>query len=148
MMKEMCFTEKFPYFFKLESGDEEWYESMGFEDEWELGEFTPEMEAAAKDYAMNIIQDAENHPESVDDSSYLFEEGASWYSRNMPMLKSLPQEKRENAIVIAQIRIVKDLCQDDIVEEDWTIYDVYTLINSHVGDFYAGVEWAQNSSRD
>jgi hypothetical protein len=144
-MKEKRFPERFPYFFKLESGDEAWFESMGFDDKWELGEFTPKMEAAAKDYAMKIIQDAEDHPESVEDSSCLFKEGASWYLRNIPVLESLPQEKRENAVVIAQIRIVKDMCQDYIVDEGWTIYDGYALVNSHVGDFYAGVEWAESS---
>ena len=148
-MKEMSFPERFFYFFKLESRDEAWYESKGFDDD-ELGiaEFTPEMEAAAKEYAMKIINDAEDYPEIVEDTSFLFNEGASWYLRNLPVLESLPQEKIENAVAIAQIRIVKNFCYNDIVEEDWTIYDGYTVVNSHVGDFYAGVEWAQNSSRN
>lgn len=148
-MKEKRFPERFPYFFKLESRDEVWYESMGFnDDEWGLDDFSPEMETAAKDYAMKVIQDAEDYPEIVDDSSCLFKEGASWYLRNMPVLESLPKEKRENAVVVAQIRIIKNFCEDVTVDEDWTIYDGYALVNSHTGDFYAGVDWAQNSSRD
>lgn len=149
LMEEMSFLERFPYFFKLESGDEAWYESKGFDDdEWGLDEYTPEMEAAAKDHAMKVIKDAEDYPEIVDDSSCLFKEGASWYLRNMPVLESLPKEKRENAVVVAQIRIIKNFCEDVIVDENWTIYDGYALVNSHTGDFYAGVDWAQNSSKD
>ena len=64
------------------------------------------------------------------------------------MLESLPKEKRENAVVVAQIRIIKNFCEDVIVDENWTIYDGYALVNSHTGDFYAGVDWAQNSSKD
>ena len=148
-MKEMSFPERFFYFFKLESRDEAWYESKGFDDdEWGLDEYTPEMEAAAKDHAMKVIKDAEDYPDIVDDSSCLFKEGASWYLRNMPVLESLPQEKRENAVVIAQIRIMKNFCEDVIVDVDWTISEGYTLLYSYVSDFYAGVEWAQNSIRD
>lgn len=79
-VSEKSIAEKYPYYFKLEVGDLQWYESFSFE--MLLSMFTTEIENAAKKYGMNSIAKPEDHSESVDNCTENFCNGACWYMSN------------------------------------------------------------------
>ena len=140
-MEEKSISERFPYFFKLESGDLQWYESMGFKDVSDLGTLSVEIESAAKEYATKSLVNAGE--QAVDDCAYHFLYGATWYLTNYKKLSKLPKEQSGNAIAIAQIKYTKDECEDIVPYEDWSLSDTYSLIYT-IGCFYLdGVEWVK-----
>lgn len=142
-LKEKSIADLFPYYFKLESGDLQWYESMGFE--MLFDNFTTQLEKVAKEYGMKSIIDPEEHSESVDNCSENFCNGACWYISNHDKLIRLPANQYGNAIVIAQILYAKEVCEDAYVpsEENWTQHDAFNYICNVESDFAAGVDWAE-----
>lgn len=142
-VSEKSIAEKYPYYFKLEVGDLQWYESFSFE--MLLSMFTTEIENAAKKYGMNSIAKPEDHSESVDNCTENFCNGACWYMSNHDKLIKLPAEQYGNAIVIAQILYAKEVCEDAYVsiEENWTQHDAFNYICTVESDFAAGIDWAE-----
>ena len=142
-MEEKSISERFPYFFKLESNDLQWYETMGFEDGATLDTLSEEIESVAKEYAIQTLVDADE--QEIDDCAYDFLYGATWYLTNSEILKKLPKEQSENAIVIAQINFAKEECEDIVPDKDWSLSDAYSYIYSISCFFLDGVEWAKKS---
>ena len=142
-MEEKSISERFPYFFKLESSDLQWYESMGFEDESDLETLSEEIESAAKEYATKTLVNADE--QEIDDCAYDFLYGATWYLTNYKKLNSLPKEQSENAIIIAQIKYAKEECEDIVPDGDWSLSDAYSYIYSISSFYLDGVDWAKKS---
>lgn len=140
-MKEKSITERFPYLFKLESGDLQWYESMGFIDVSELDDVSEELISAATEYARRILVDPDENEFS--DCSYDFMFGATWYFTNSHILQQLPNEQSENAIVIAQIKYAKEDCENVFPDEIWTLSEAYDFVYSSKSFFLNGVDWAE-----
>lgn len=142
---EKSIAKLYPYYFKLEAGDLQWYESMGFE--MLLSNFTAVLEKVAKEYGMKSIKDPKDHSESVDNCIDNFCNGACWYMSNYDKLIKLPAEQYGNAIIIAQILYAKEVCEDAYfpTEEDWTQHDAFNYICTIESAFTTGVDWAEKS---
>lgn len=144
-MKEKSISEIFPYFFKLESNDLQWYKTMGFEDESNLETLSEETESVAKEYATKTLVNA--NEQEVDDCAYGFLYGANWYLTNYKILNKLPKEQSENAIVIAQTKYAKEECEDIVPDGNWSLSDAYSYIYSICSFYLDGVEWAKKIKR-
>lgn len=143
-MKDKSVLERYPYLFKLESGDMPWYESMGFKKGQDV--YIPELEKGAKEFINNYYVEPLDK-EEFDVNSEKFKRGACWYMSNYHILKTLSNDKYGNAVVIAQILHAKEECAKSYPDEEWTIYDAIDFVISEESIFVAGVEWAEKQSK-
>ena len=147
-MEEKNIAEKFACLFKLESGDMQWYESIGFEDWQDL--YTPELLKEAKDRAMKVINDPQEHLDAVENDAFIFMDGACWYIKNYHILEKLSKDEYENAIIIANIIYAKETCKNayEDVSDEWTRNEAFNYISSVEETFLYGVEWAEKKKRN
>ena len=143
-MDKNSITQRFPYFFKMESGDEEWYESKGIIDITELDEVSKELLAAATVYAKEVLVEPDENEFTACTCDFMF--GATWYFTNIHILKKLPNKQAENAIIIAQIKYSKQDCENVFPDEDWTLAETYNFISESKSFFLDGVQWALNKN--
>ena len=146
-MKEKSIAERFPYLFKLESGDEAWYESMGVIEEPELDSVSDELVSAAGEHVARTLVSSTDE-DTFSNYSYDFMYGATWYFTNSHILQKLPIEQFENAIIIAQTKYAKQDCENVFPDEDWTLSEAYDFIYTSKSFFLDGVEWAENANRE
>lgn len=143
-MVEKSISERFPYFFKLESNDLQWYETMGFNDVSELDDVSEELIwAAGKHIKQTLVEKPEEDTFTNYSCDFMF--GATWYFTNIHILKILPIEQLENAIIIAQTKYAKEDCKDVFPDETWTLSEAYEFVNMTKGFFLDGIEWAMKN---
>lgn len=142
-MEEKSLTERFPYLFKLESGDLQWYESMGFIEVSYLDTVSDELLKAAGVYVKRTLEDADEDNFTARTTDFMF--GATWYFTNFHILKKLPIEQSENAIIIAQIKYAQKDSEDVLCDDTWALSDAYDFIYTTKSYFLEGVVWAQNN---